>query len=45
MDRFGQKPQVNMFRYKRRRAPFLMKRGFSMPGRREFRHKTVSGQK
>ena len=39
MDRNRQKTQVNMFRRKRRRAPFLMKRGFFMPGRREFRNK------
>ncbi len=41
MGRKDQKPQANMFRCKRRRAPFQpMKRGFSMPSRREFRHKT-----
>ena len=39
-DRNGQKPQVNMFRRKRRQAPFPMKRGVFMPSRREFRHKT-----
>ncbi len=32
--------QVNMFRRKRRRAPFHpMKRGFFTPSRRKFRHK------
>ena len=42
MDRNGQKPQVNMFRRRRRQAPFPMKRGFSTPGRREFRRRTHS---
>ena len=41
MGRKTQKPQANMFRCKRHRAPFRpMKRGTFMPVRREFRHKT-----
>ena len=40
MDKANRKPQANMFRCKRHRAPFQpMKRGFFMPRRREFRHK------
>ncbi len=40
MGRKTQKPQANMFRCKRHRAPFRpMKRGFFMPDRREFRRK------
>ena len=39
MDRSRQEPQVNMFRRKRRCAPFPMKRGFFHANRREFRHK------
>ena len=40
MGRKGQKYQVNLFRRKRRRAPFHPKgRGFVMPSRKEFRHK------
>lgn len=42
MGRKDQKPQVNMFRCKRRRAPLRpMKRGFFAPRRRDFRHKIL----